>query len=149
MTHNLSHVESVLIKMSINKKTFIVGPGYRPPNSETEPSISFFESIRQFNVESTDIIIGGDYNIDLLKISTSDSSAVQFYNTINYLSMVATITRPTLNARTSCTLPDNFFVTNLRNFKAGILRIELKEASLHLKLHSTLVKVLSIQLIGK
>ena len=100
------------------------------------PRYSFHSVIRidnSFNVESTDIIIGGDYNIDLLKISISDNLAVQFYNTVSSLSMVPTITRPTRIARnsrtsrTSSTLLDNFLITNLRNFKTGILRIDITD----------------------
>ena len=100
LTHNLSHVESVFVKVSLNNVTFIVGSVYRLHNSEIEPFISFFESIRKFDVESTDNIIDGDYNIDLLKIRISDNLAVQFYNTNISLSMVPTQTRPTCIALT-------------------------------------------------
>ena len=72
--------------------------------------------------------MGGDYNIDLLKVSVSDSLSVQFYkDTINYFYMVPTITRPTRIARTSSTLLDNFLVTNLRNFKNGLLSIDITD----------------------
>ena len=69
LTHNLSHVESVFVRVSLYNKTFIVGSVYRPPNSELETFINFFELIRKFKVESTNIIIGGKYNIDLLKLA--------------------------------------------------------------------------------
>ena len=57
----------------------------------------------------------------------SHNLAVQFYNTIDYLSMVPTITRTTRNAQASCSLLDNFFITNLRNFKNGILSIDISD----------------------
>ena len=41
--------------------------------------------------------------------------------------MVPTITRPTRIACTSCTLLDNFLITKLRNFKAGILNIDITD----------------------
>ena len=113
--------------MSLKNKTFIVGSVFRPPNSEIEPFMSFSGSIRQVNVDSTDIIIGRDYNIDLLKFNISDNLTVQFYNTVNSLSMVPTITRPTRIAYTSSTLLDNFLVTNLRNIRSGILRIDITD----------------------
>ena len=118
LTQNQSYVESVFVKVSLQRKTFIVKSVYRPSNSEIEPFISFFDSLRQFNV---------DFNIDLLKVSVSDSLAVQFYITTNSLSMMPTITRPTRIARTSSTLLDNFLVTNLRNFKNGLLSIDITD----------------------
>ena len=60
LTQNLSYVESIFVKVSLQSKTFIVGSVYRPPNSEIEPLVSFFDYLRQFNVESTDLIVGGD-----------------------------------------------------------------------------------------
>ena len=72
------------MKVSLHHKQLIVESVYRPPNSELDPFISFFDSVRQFNVESTGIIIGGDYNIYLLKFCILDNLAVQLYNTINF-----------------------------------------------------------------
>ena len=74
-----------------------------------------------------DLIVGRDYNIDLLKVSVSDSLSVQFYNTFNSLSMVPTITRPTRIVRTSCTPVDNFLVRKFINLKTGILSIDITD----------------------
>ena len=116
----------VFVKFSLLSKKFIVGSVNRP-SSEIEPFIFFFDPLLQFNVESTDLFSGGDCNIDLLKVDISDSLAVQFYNTISSLSMVPTITWPIHIARTSCTVLNRFLVTNLRNFKTGILRIDITD----------------------
>ena len=56
-----------------------------------------------------DLIIGGDHNIDLLKVSISNILEVQFYNTNNFPSIAPTITRPSRITRTSWTLLDTFF----------------------------------------
>ena len=92
-----------------------------------EPFISFFDSLRKFSVEATDLIVGGDHNIHLLKVSLSDSLAVQFYNPINSLSIVPRITRPTRIAGTSWSLLDKFLVTNLRNFKTVLRSINVTD----------------------
>ena len=52
---------------------------------------------------------------------------MQFYNTVSSLSRLPTITRPTRIARTSSTLLDNFLITNMRNFRTGILRIDITD----------------------
>ena len=110
LTQNLSYVESVFVKASLQSKIFIVGFFFRPHNSDIELFIYFFYSLRQFNVEATDLIIGRDYFIDLLKVSNSDSLAVQFNNTNIFLSMVPTVTIYTRITRTSCTLLYNFWL---------------------------------------
>ena len=105
-THTIGHVEFVFVKVSLHNK--ISSYELFLDLLVLKKSLLYFfsESIPQFNLESTDIIIGVYKNVDLLKISISDKLAVQFCNTINYLSMVPTITRLPRVARTSCTLQD-------------------------------------------
>ena len=50
---------------------------------------------------------------------------MQFYFSVDSLSMLPTTTRPARIARTFCTLLDTFLITDLRNFKAGMLSIEI------------------------
>ena len=110
LTQNLSYVESFFVKVSIQSKIFIVASAYIPPSSEIKRFMSIFDSLRHFKVQSTDLIVSGDYNIDLLKFSVSEILAVKFFKTVNSLSMVSIITTPTRIDCTSCILLDIFLI---------------------------------------
>ena len=65
-------IESVFIKFSYNRRTFIIGNIYRPPKGNltefTSEMCKFFDLIcAQFSLD--DLYLLGDYNIELFKIN--------------------------------------------------------------------------------
>ena len=120
-------LESVFVRISSQKFFFIIGSIYRPHSHDLEQFFTFLDSVRALNDESTDLILCGDYNIDLLKMNFPNNYATQFLNCMNSLSLVPLITRPTRIDSSSCTLIDNIFVSNLHNFKVGILNIDITD----------------------
>ena len=73
------------------------------------------------------MILCGDFNFDLLKVNDVGSHSATFYATMNSLSLLPVISRPTRISGTSCTLIDNIFVSNLNNSKSAILTIDITD----------------------
>jgi len=109
-----------------NKKKLYVCNIYRPPVRTAESKTTFisemtdlFQTLR--NQEN--VIITGDFNINLLKYK-EESSTNDFLDLIMSCGYVPKITLPTRLGEKSGTLIDNFFVKISRNLctaKAGIL----------------------------
>ena len=76
-----------------------------------------------------DIILCGDFNLDLLKVDVNASSS-EFLDTMNSLSVLPVITKSTRIADDSCTLIANILISNLLNFQTGNLTLTLLIISL-------------------
>ena len=114
LTKNTVHksYEGLFVKLSLPISSCIVGVIYRPPG---QPILDFnleIEDLLSNTLSQTkDIILVGDFNIDLLKINEHKDSN-SFYNCMTSHLLIPTITRPTRITPTSSTLIDNIF-TNL------------------------------------
>ncbi|CAH3132155.1 unnamed protein product, partial [Porites lobata] len=64
---------------------------------------------------NNEIILLGDFNIDLLKIESCDYSQKRF-ETLQSLSLLPTIDKPTRSYGSSATLTDNIFINSLDKF---------------------------------
>jgi hypothetical protein len=79
---------------------------YSPPNTPLPEIISTLESIKLSCNPNTSLIIGGDFNINLLD---SHAEVVNdFLNNVHTLSLHPIITLPTRVTDTTATLIDNF-----------------------------------------
>ena len=74
--------------------------------------------MEKLSLESKNIYLMGDYNIDLMKIEV-DVTTSQFFDTITSNLFVPHITCPTRITNTTSTLSDNIFSNSL-NFMDGI-----------------------------
>ena len=94
LTVNETFVETVFAQISLQNKNLIVGCCYRPPNSEIIPFQSFIENkISSIASGSADIVLCGDFNLDMLKINV-DSNAENFYQAMHSYSMLPFISKP-------------------------------------------------------
>ena len=78
------------------------------------------------NATSTDVVLCGDFNIDLLRVNEDNQSST-FYSSMCSNTLLPTISKPTRLTATSCTLIDNIFVSNLNNFNSGILTVDVTD----------------------
>lgn len=113
-------------------QSFTLGNIYRQPK-ET------IEKLNKFKDEFTDIIgqlqkvgpviVGGDYNIDLLKLDENHTYE-SFYETVTSLGFFPRITSPTRVTKNSKTLIDNFycaFSDKILTSEAGVLHQKLSD----------------------
>jgi len=117
------------IKTKDNKHLFL-GSVYKPPSANSEQFInSMTEIISSIHVRQSDqIIVCGDFNINLLEIdSINDNAAINLLTSMNALSLLPTISIPTRNTDTSNTLIDNFFTNIPTDFLSGCLYSDVSD----------------------
>ena len=66
---------------------------YGPPRSTVENIASTIESFKRLVSNKYNIIVGGDFNVNLSDLN--DDNAVEFLNAVNLLALHHTITLPT------------------------------------------------------
>ena len=117
----------------LNNKTIILGNIYRPPRDNLENYRTFIEDINRnlHDLQRTkcEVIITGDFNVDLLKINDR-LIYNNYFDTIVSNGFVPKITLPTRITSHSQTLIDNIFVKLSGNFSettAGILTHQIAD----------------------
>ena len=97
-------------------KPLIIGNIYRPPRELIEPLTCFIEefntAINHDKIRSKKMILSGDFNINLLKISEKIMYA-NFFDMLTANSLLPNIKCPTRITQTSATLIDNIFSNSL------------------------------------
>ena len=97
-------------------KPLIIGNIYRPPRELIEPLTCFIEefntAINHDKIRGKKMILSGDFNINLLKISEKIMYA-NFFDMLTANSLLPNITCPTRMTQTSATLIDNIFSNSL------------------------------------
>lgn len=80
LSTTVNNVEHLFVKISINKKLFIIGSVYIPPSSSTIVYESFMESVQSVLLSNNDctLILCGDFN--LFNISWSKDEFVLSYS---------------------------------------------------------------------
>ena len=101
--------QSIFVDIRVSHKTFIIGAVYRSPSF---PANAFLdpleETLEKVNDEHKPCLIGGDFNFDLLKHNTDDTSS-NFVNLLASSGFLPCISLPTRITSQSSTLIDNFF----------------------------------------
>ena len=122
--------EGLFIKIVSNDRTFILGNVYRPPRDNIENyqcfTNEFDNVVKQL---SGDVVICGDFNINLLKFDER-TSVNDFLENILSNGYLPKITLPTRLTRNSGTLIDNAFVkmsNNFSNTTSGIVSFKISD----------------------
>ena len=111
----------------------ILGNIYRPPRDLVENYKSFVDDINKilhdFNMKNINVIISGDFNIDLLMVK--EKNIVQIYfETLISNGFIPKITYPTRLCNNHGTLIDNFLCKlngNFSNTTAGIIAAKISD----------------------
>ena len=105
------YFESCFVEVELNSRKLVVGEIYRVPNTNEKDFINDYESIlEKVNEEKSDILIGTDQNLDLLKYKSHTNTA-QFMNLNLSSGLLPMITKPTRITRETATLIDNFYLS--------------------------------------
>jgi len=116
-----------------NTQKIVIGNIYRPPR-ETVASYELFSNEIQTVMNAhlgsyREVVLTGDFNLDLLKIGQS-AKINDFFETMTSNGYLAKIVLPTRITNTSATLFDNCFVKLSNNFSkttAGILNYNISD----------------------
>jgi hypothetical protein len=147
--------DGIFIKVSINyaniRKKVILGNIYRPPRPTVENITTFIQefnhlmnSLRNYK----NVIITGDFNLDLLKFRVNGNIS-QFLDCIISNSYFPKITYPTRLTHRQGTLIDNFFTKFTENFNDTTAGILVSQISDHLPYFITLDHLQSSKLSHK
>ena len=124
---NCEFLECIFVKILMGSKILNVGSCYRPPNSNYENfSEAFMGKLENLNLTRESCIIGGDFNLDFLKYD-SDSNVSNFYDGVSSLYLMPSISKPTRVTDNSASIIDNFLVSNIRTYTAGLFSIDLSD----------------------
>ena len=127
ITLNESYIESVFIQSCRLNKKFLIGCCYRPPSGDLEQFQEFIDNkLNNLSSESNDLIVCGDFNLDMLKI-TENRSCENFYHSMSSIALTPVITKPSRVTDTSWTIIDNFFISNLNNFTSGLFLVNITD----------------------
>ena len=110
----VNNLEAVWIETKIDKKSFLIGSFYRPPNSRVEYWDLIAESIRKANSTNSTIIILGDFNTDFHK-----NIPVRFRDIINRFNLRQLINTSTRIAENTATCLD-LILTQTTDFVSDI-----------------------------
>ena len=128
---NNENFEGVFIELRQKSfKPIMIGSIYRPPNTNNRNFLNHYKQmidlIKKDNI--TNIILGMDHNLDLLK-ATSHKITQEFIDLNFNNNLLPCITRPTRITKASATLIDNIFVSQdlHKSFDSGILIHDLSD----------------------
>ena len=128
LTVSLLHVKAVFVKVTLPSKTIFVTSIDRPPNTNFDDFKTYIDNILlSLSRNECPLIICSDFYMDQLKINECSNNASTFYNGLNAMALMPTIYKPTRLTNSSCTLIDEIFASNLRNFVSRIFTIDISD----------------------
>ena len=110
---NLPETECLSVSVSLcNGDTCIFCSMYRPPNSNIQTFLASYNSLISEikKKRPSNIIVGLDHNLDLLKSDTHQLTNDFIQNNLDF-GLIPTVTRPTHITQSTATLIDNIFVS--------------------------------------
>ena len=125
--------KSMYVKVKLtDSKHLLIGNIYRPPQSNILELTTHLNDILvkikdDKELKSCELILVGDFNIDLLKTDTHVDTS-KYFDTLLENNLLPVISKPTRITHSSATLIDHIFVQNLSdNSKSGILLESLSD----------------------
>ena len=113
-TNDNTNQEHCFVELKTATRRFILGSVYRPPNTDPDEFIKWFQTTVDTLKDDSEMIIGLDHNLDLLK-SDIHRPTKEFLHTILDLGLMPTITKPTRISHSSATLIDNILINQSEN----------------------------------
>ena len=114
--------EALFLDIDLDSTSLTVGNIYRPPrfNNNNQSVGSFIKEfkpvVEKLSKEKNNIVLSGDFNIDLLKVNDREKYA-EFFDLLISLGFLPKITFPTRFAKKSASLLDQIFVKKQRSTK--------------------------------
>ena len=122
--------EGQFVEMNLGNSQLTIGNIYRPPNDINDNYHTFTDEFQNcINNLTGEVLIAGDFNIDLLRINEKPAFC-DYFDTIMSSGYIPKITLPTRLSRNNATLIDNFLCKLSHNFSkttTGILNHKLSD----------------------
>ena len=101
-------IEHGVIELKLKKKLITVNAIYRPPNTNQDHFLTWFQSLNDILMKNhcKDFVVGMDHNMDLLKHDQNLKMQIFFETMLDNFIMLC-ITRPTRITKDMATLIDN------------------------------------------
>ena len=129
----LFEAQFIEIMIDSNHKKLVIGNIYRPPKENAENYSKFIEEFSQimssFSRNNINVVIGGDFNINLLHINTKPIYH-EFIDSVFTNAFLPQITLPTRFSEHSGSLLDNFFTKvteNSSNSTSGVILTQISD----------------------
>ena len=101
------NVEALCIEViNPNAKPILISTWYRPPNSNSEILAFFLIFLQSIDKENREIIITGDFNIDLMPSDIENSNLKRLKEMLNTYQLSQLINKPTRTTELTKTLLD-------------------------------------------
>ena len=129
--------EGIFIDLDFDTTSLILGNVYRPPrsnnnNQSIERFVTEFKPVLEnISKANKNIVLSGDFNIDLLKLKEREKYS-EFFDIMLSMGFLPKITFPTRFAKKSASLIDQIFIKSRdfmlnQNSKSGILHSSLSD----------------------
>ena len=125
--------EGLVLKTKLNDKIITIVNIYRPPSNVNRLYNKFIQDyipiVSDMSKKNGELIIAGDFNIDLLKLSNNDSASLFFDHMVDF-HLLPKINFPTRFNNNSCTLIDQIYIKYSNAFNqsnSGILFSNLSD----------------------
>jgi hypothetical protein len=120
---NPLNIDYILIHLA--KTNIFICCLYCPPKCKLQDIILLIESLRSLTNQRLPLIIGGDFNVNLLD---DNDSALTFLNSIHSIGLHPTISLPTRVSENSSTLIDNFLCDfSLLPVNSSVIKTDLSD----------------------
>ena len=128
----LPFMECVFIEITFNNQNYLIGGIYRVPNTSTSDFIEHFNNVIEPIRTTHNVVLLGDYNIDLLKDETNKRNFEIFLQSNYLIPTILSATRVASKIQNgqqvvSETLIDNIFVNHNMNYKSGIIESSITD----------------------
>lgn len=122
ITLSLAHFESLFVTIKLNGRSIVVGCIYRSPSSCIGDFLSTLNNVlgEVSNVGLSNVVIGGDINVDLLKGSSVANGLSDIFSCFSYHQVIC---RPTRVTSSTASLLDQIWTTaDIDRIKAGVIK---------------------------
>ena len=102
---------------------------YRPPNGDHKELENYFKSsLSKQEISHKDVVLAGDFNINLLDFDTS-KKVQNFVNLMFRFVMIPTINKPTRVTRNTLSAIDHIITNSIMHtgFKSGIIKTDISD----------------------
>ena len=109
-----------------NNETFLLACVYRTPDSPLNDFITHLDILLEMaTTEKKQLLIAGDYNVDLLRTNSSTKEFVTTLVTSNFKHLIQ---QPTRKTKQTSTCIDNFIINDTTSINsAGVLELDLSD----------------------
>ena len=124
-----NHIEACAVSIKVRNQDIAVLSVYRPPNSHKNDFINHIDHMLNGYLKDKNVIIAGDFNIDLLKINSNNDSSELFSTMIGnkLFPCINRATRPNPDMLQNSSLIDQIW-TNLKfPVNSGILLADISD----------------------